>query len=82
MSHVDTTNPRLGASVRHAIKEYFSNLDGMSANNIYSLVIAEIERPLLETVMEYANKNQSKAAEWLGISRNTLRKLLSKYNLN
>jgi Fis family transcriptional regulator len=78
----ETSSAQLGSLVRNAINKYFANLDGMNAANIYSLVIAEIERPLLETVMEHANNNQSKAAKWLGISRNTLRKLLAKYSLD
>lgn len=73
---------QLGLYVRTAIHRYFSTLDGTHANNIYALVLAEIERPLLETVMQHASNNQSKAAQWLGISRNTLRKLLEKYNIS
>lgn len=73
---------QLASSVRRAIKAYFATLDGTNAHNIYQLVLSEIERPLLEIVMEHADNNQSKAAQWLGISRNTLRKLLSKYELS
>lgn len=69
------------ASIQQAISQYFINLEGAQANNIYDLVINQVERPLLATVMQHANNNQSKAAQWLGISRNTLRKLLEKHNL-
>lgn len=71
----------LQSSVKLAIAQYFAHLDGADANNIYDLVLAQIERPLIETVMRHANNNQSKAAQWLGLSRNTLRKLLAKYKL-
>lgn len=67
--------------VRQAVREYFERLEGMHASGIYELVLAEVERPLLEIVMEHAKGNQSKAAEWLGLNRGTLRKLLSKYNI-
>ena len=82
LSHPETQNAQLSSLVRNAIKKYFANLDGTHANNIYSLVLAEIERPMLETVMQHAGNNQSKAAKWLGLSRNTLRKLLSKYSIS
>lgn len=79
MQQNDNANYQLSILVRSAIQKYFANLDGTNANNIYALVIEQVERPLIETVMEHADHNQSKAAEWLGISRNTLRKLLAKY---
>lgn len=68
-------------SIKNAIAQYFSNLEGEPANNIYELVLTQVERPLLTSVMQHANNNQSKAALWLGISRNTLRKLLEKYKI-
>jgi Fis family transcriptional regulator len=46
------------------------------------MVITEMEKPLLEIVMHHAKSNQCKAAEILGINRNTLRKKLKHYKLN
>jgi Fis family transcriptional regulator len=40
-----------------------------------------VERPLLEVVMRHADHNQSKAAQWLGLNRNTLRKKLLDHKL-
>jgi Fis family transcriptional regulator, factor for inversion stimulation protein len=71
----------LQAAIKQAITQYFLHLEGSDANNIYDLMLTKVERPLLETVMQHAGNNQSKAAQWLGLSRNTLRKLLEKYNL-
>lgn len=68
-------------SITQAINQYFINLEGEQVNNVYQLVIEQVERSLLASVMEHAKHNQSKASKWLGISRNTLRKLLEKYNL-
>ena len=67
--------------VTSALHEYFSKLEGTSASNIYELVLAEVEAPLLEIVMQYAKGNQTRAAQWLGLNRGTLRKLLAKYGL-
>ena len=40
---------------------------------MYDMVMRVVEKPLLEVVMKHAEGNQSRAAEWLGINRNTLR---------
>lgn len=77
----ETVTDQLSLSVKNAIQKYFATLEGTDPNNIYALMLTQVERPLLETIMQFANKNQCKAADWLGISRNTLRKLLLKYNL-
>ena len=71
----------LSSLVKKSLDDYFVELDGAIIGNIYELVIGEVEKPLLEVVLRQANGNQSKASKWLGISRNTLRKLIAKYNI-
>ncbi len=71
----------LKASVKQSLDMYFRQLDGVPPSDFYALLMAQIEPPVLETVMQYANGNQSKAAELLGISRGTLRKKLKHYGL-
>lgn len=70
----------LREEVKKALHHYFSTLDGAEASNLYQLVITEVEPAVLEVIMHYAKGNQSKAAEWLGLNRGTLRKLLEKYH--
>jgi Fis family transcriptional regulator len=45
------------------------------------MVINVVEKPLLQEVMTRTNNNQSLAAQWLGLNRNTLRKKLLKHKL-
>ena len=72
----------LQESVSYALQQYFAKLDGQTPANLYDLVLAEVEKPLLEMVLKLTNENQSKAAIMLGISRGTLRKKMALYNLN
>ncbi|WP_207062511.1 DNA-binding transcriptional regulator Fis [Motiliproteus sp. SC1-56] len=72
---------RLRDSVAEAVQGYFDQLDGQPATNIYSMVLAEMEAPLLEAVMAYTRDNQTKASEVLGLNRGTLRKKLKQYNM-
>jgi len=71
----------LAKCVKTSLDEYFKDLDGQPPHAIYDMVLACIEKPLLEYVMQFAGGNQSKAAELLNINRNTLRKKLQQYNI-
>jgi len=77
----DHTQP-LRESVQSALELYFMDLSGHQPDNLYRMVMSEVEQPLLNTVMIYAQGNQTRAAEILGINRSTLRKKLKEYNLD
>jgi len=64
-----------------AITDYFASLNGHDPAELYELVLHEVEEPLLRLVMDRAEGNQSKAAEFLGINRATLRKKLRQHGL-
>jgi Fis family transcriptional regulator, factor for inversion stimulation protein len=68
--------------VQGALSSYFTQLDGQTPSDLYDLVLAEIEDPLLRAVLVHTKGNQSKAAIILGISRGTLRKKLKLYNID
>jgi Fis family transcriptional regulator len=74
-------NQPLHDSVRQALESYFSQLKDQAPDNLYDLVLAEVEVPLIEAVMEFTRGNQSRAAILLGLSRGTLRKKLKIYGM-
>ena len=71
----------LNATIRTALSQYLTDLDGENPGNIYDLVMQQVEAPLLELILQHVDGNQSKAAEHLGINRGTLRKKLKTYKL-
>ncbi|QBK04309.1 Fis family transcriptional regulator [Hylemonella gracilis] len=67
--------------VRNSMEGYFKDLRGAEPDGMYDMLVRVIEKPLLEVVMAHAEHNQSRAAEWLGLNRNTLRKKLVEHKL-
>jgi Fis family transcriptional regulator, factor for inversion stimulation protein len=71
----------LSDCVRRTLNRYFRDLDGERPCAIYDMVLANVEKPMLEVVMKQAEGNQTVAAEILGINRNTLRRKLTEHGL-
>lgn len=71
----------LSDSVRRSLNRYFRDLEGERPCAIYDMVLASVEKPMLEVVMKQADGNQTVAAELLGINRNTLRRKLTEHGL-
>jgi Fis family transcriptional regulator len=67
--------------VRDTLEQYFRDLRGAEPHSLHEMIMSAVEKPLLDTVMQQAEGNQSKAAEWLGINRNTLRRKLTEHKL-
>jgi Fis family transcriptional regulator, factor for inversion stimulation protein len=67
--------------IKDNLESYFQDLRGAEPNAVYDMVVNAVERPMLEVVMARADGNQSKAADWLGINRNTLRRKLLEHKL-
>ena len=68
-------------SVQSAIELYLDDLNGHKINDLYHIVLSEVEPALLDVVMNHVEGNQTQAAELLGINRGTLRKKLKQYGL-
>lgn len=73
---------QLSHAVKHSIRRYLFELEGTQPNNMYELVLKQIEQPLFEAILEHTKGNQSRASEMLGLNRGTLRKKLRSYNLH
>ena len=68
-------------SVRASLDSYFRDLGGTEPDGMYEMLVRVVEKPLLDVVMTRAEGNQSRAAQWLGLNRNTLRKKLVEHKL-
>ena len=63
------------------LDHYFNDLSGENPSGVYDMVVQSVEKPLLLYVMNLAEGNQSKAANILGLNRNTLRKKLKLHKI-
>ncbi|MFZ5503707.1 MAG: helix-turn-helix domain-containing protein [Pseudomonadota bacterium] len=82
MSDCPISENDIAKHVRKAVNDYFKDLDGEPpCCGIYSMVIGCVEKPLIENVLQHAGGNQTRAAELLGINRNTLRKKMQEHGI-
>ena len=69
------TGKGLSASVERHLRNYFAAHEhGLPSAGLYDRILHEIERPLLRLALDQCSGNQVRAAELLGLNRNTLRK--------
>src|SRR6185369_9812354 len=76
-----TRNSEIAEAVKRSLERYFRDMDGEKPTAIYDMVLKNVERPLIETVLGKASGNQSAAAAMLGIDRNTLRKKIQQLRI-
>ncbi|MES2945405.1 MAG: helix-turn-helix domain-containing protein [Pseudomonadota bacterium] len=75
------SNKSIEECVRTSLESYFKDMEGLEPAGMHEMMMRVVEKPLLEVVMQHAQQNQSRAAEWLGLNRNTLRKKLVEHKL-
>jgi len=71
----------LSNAVINSVEQYFDDMDGECPKNLYRLFQSQVEKPFLEVVLDKCQGNQSKAADMLGINRNTLRSKIKSYKI-
>ena len=75
------TKKHIEDCIRDTLEQYFKDLRGAEPHGVHQMIVNTVEKPLLDVVMRHAEGNQSKAADWLGINRNTLRRKLLDHKL-
>ncbi len=78
----DREDSTLGASVERHLQRYFAaHGEALPPPGLYRRLVQEVERPLLRRTLQATEGNQIRAAELLGINRNTLRKKIRDLDL-
>ena len=67
--------------VQSTISRYLKDMGNTAPENLYQMLLAEIEPPLIEEILKRTGGNQSRAADMLGITRNTLRTKMQRYSI-
>jgi len=82
-SSEDDDEQGLSKTVEHRLTKYFTAHSGeLPAAGLYQRVLKEVERPLIMLTLQATQGNQIRAAEVLGINRNTLRKKIRDLNIS
>jgi Fis family transcriptional regulator len=68
--------------VKNTISRYLQDMGDTRPENLYQMLLAEIEPPLIEEILKRTGGNQSRAASMLGITRNTLRSKMQRYSID
>lgn len=71
----------LSEQVTLMLEAYFETLEEQKPSELYELVLQQVEKPLIEFVLQQTNNNQTHAANMLGMNRNTLKKKMQKYKI-
>jgi Fis family transcriptional regulator len=72
----------LRQNVQEAIRRYLEDMGQSQPECLYRTLMAEVEPPLIEEVLRYTQGNQSRTAKILGMTRNTLRSKLHRYDIH
>lgn len=82
MTRTITQSKGLAPVVEGYLKDYFEALSGLTpTTSLYDIVMREVEKPLIEVTLKSCQYNQKKAAQVLGINRNTLRRKMNEHRI-
>ncbi|MFQ5345422.1 MAG: sigma-54-dependent transcriptional regulator [Mariprofundus sp.] len=82
VSNTQQNEETLAQAVTRCTRQYLHQLGYAKATNLHQYMLEQTEPPLLILAMERCHGNQLKVAEMLGLNRNTVRKLLRKYEID
>ncbi len=82
VSNTQQDEETLAQAVTRCTRQYLHQLGYAKASNLHQYMLEQTEPPLLVLAMERCHGNQLKVAEMLGLNRNTVRKLLRKYEID
>lgn len=68
-------------SFEQVLKELENSFRQSDATKFYAFILATVEKPLIENVLDKTEGNQSKGAKILGINRNTLHSKIKKLGI-
>jgi Fis family transcriptional regulator len=71
----------LEAVVEHKISKFLDQVGGMYPEDLHSLILGKVEKPLLAQILRRTGGNQVHASRILGINRNTLRKKMKMHSV-
>jgi DNA-binding protein Fis len=77
-----STDASLEEIIERKMHECVRGLRGHASANLHGLMVGLVEKPLLRAVMRETKGNQVRAAQLLGINRNTLRKKLKEHGID
>lgn len=80
-SQNDVMPASLSDHVTNMLETYFNTLEEQQASDVYEMVLQQVEKPMIEFVLNQTENNQTHAANILGINRNTLKKKIQKYKV-
>jgi two-component system nitrogen regulation response regulator GlnG len=79
---VPAAGESLGAAAERQLRDYFAaHKEDLPAARLYDRVLREVERPLIALTLEATRGNQIRAAQLLGVNRNTLRKKIRELDI-
>jgi Fis family transcriptional regulator, factor for inversion stimulation protein len=81
MSKIKYNRATLKEQVSNITTQYLKDIDSQSNTNIYQKIIEAVEESIFEAILSHTNGNQQAAASVSGVSRNTIRKKIEKYNI-